>query len=263
MTHPRLLPPCPHAGESEAKLRQLFADGQAQAPCIVFIDEIDAIAPKRETAQREMERRIVAQMLTCMDDLGAPAGEAQEGEGWGWGWQAAACKHVSICVVEGCVCAGHGGGCGGGRACRWHMSHRHAQHCGLCTSMGCCTMQCVKACQLLSAYKPCCCTGDQQEQQPDQPLTKARAHVIVIGATNRPDALDPALRRAGRFDREISLGIPTEAARRKILQVRGGCLLCCGCRSAGYVCSCCWACFASCCVWRTCCHEKLHRRVRC
>lgn len=51
----------------------------------MFIDEIDAIAPKRETAQREMERRIVAQMLTCMDDLGAPAGEGQEGEGVGAG----------------------------------------------------------------------------------------------------------------------------------------------------------------------------------
>ena len=61
------------------------------------------------------------------------------------------------------------------------------------------------------------------------PLLEGK-HVVVIGATNRPDALDPALRRAGRFDREISMGIPTEEARLKILQV-GGCLdgwvLCC------------------------------------
>lgn len=49
---------------------------------------------------------------------------------------------------------------------------------------------------------------------------KAVPHVVVIGATNRPDALDPALRRAGRFDREISLGIPSEAARAQILRVR-------------------------------------------
>lgn len=66
-------------------------------------------------------------------------------------------------------------------------------------------------------------------------------HVVVIGATNRPDALDPALRRAGRFDREISVGIPTEEARLKILQVRGvrgggggapvGARVCAGCCS--------------------------------
>jgi SpoVK/Ycf46/Vps4 family AAA+-type ATPase len=60
------------AGESEAKMRTLFADAAAAAPAIVFIDEIDVIGAKRETAQREMERRIVAQLVTCMDDLSAP-----------------------------------------------------------------------------------------------------------------------------------------------------------------------------------------------
>lgn len=55
------------SGESEAKIRNLFQVAREQAPCIVFIDEIDAITPKREIAQREMERRIVAQLLTCMD----------------------------------------------------------------------------------------------------------------------------------------------------------------------------------------------------
>ncbi|XP_035670656.1 nuclear valosin-containing protein-like [Branchiostoma floridae] len=107
------------SGESEEKVRDLFEKAVACAPCILFIDEIDAITPKRETAQREMERRIVAQLLTCMDDLSA---------------------NIS-------------------------------------------------------------------------------AHVLVIGATNRPDFLDPALRRAGRFDREISMGIPDERARAGILQV--------------------------------------------
>ncbi|KAI8488726.1 hypothetical protein Bbelb_335090 [Branchiostoma belcheri] len=107
------------SGESEEKVRDLFEKAVASAPCILFIDEIDAITPKRETAQREMERRIVAQLLTCMDDLSA---------------------NIS-------------------------------------------------------------------------------AHVLVIGATNRPDFLDPALRRAGRFDREISMGIPDERAREGILQV--------------------------------------------
>ncbi|KAL0177108.1 hypothetical protein M9458_026002, partial [Cirrhinus mrigala] len=86
----------------------------SSAPCILFIDEIDAITPKREIASKDMERRIVAQLLTCMDDLNSLSEPAQ---------------------------------------------------------------------------------------------------VLVIGATNRPDSLDPALRRAGRFDREICLGIPDEGAR--------------------------------------------------
>ncbi|KAK3087023.1 hypothetical protein FSP39_000481 [Pinctada imbricata] len=107
------------SGESEEKVRELFEKATAAAPCVLFIDEIDAITPKRETASKDMERRIVAQLLSCMDDL---------------------------------------------------------------------------------------------NNQVDAP-------VLVIGATNRPDSLDPALRRAGRFDREISLGIPDEAARGRILQV--------------------------------------------
>ncbi|OAE28676.1 hypothetical protein AXG93_312s1050 [Marchantia polymorpha subsp. ruderalis] len=121
------------SGESEAKVRALFAEAAKVAPCIIFIDEIDAITPKRETAQREMERRIVAQLLTCMDDLGQSLHDKDEGS-------AASAKR---------------------------------------------------------RFK----------------------HVVVIGATNRPDALDPALRRAGRFDREIALGIPDEVARARILSV--------------------------------------------
>uniref|UniRef100_A0A8C4IFM0 Nuclear VCP like n=1 Tax=Dicentrarchus labrax TaxID=13489 RepID=A0A8C4IFM0_DICLA len=107
------------SGESEQKLRELFDLALSSAPCILFIDEIDAITPKREVASKDMERRIVAQLLTCMDDLN------------------------SLTVT---------------------------------------------------------------------------AQVLVIGATNRPDSLDPALRRAGRFDREICLGIPDEAARLRILK---------------------------------------------
>ncbi|NWR60762.1 NVL protein, partial [Bucorvus abyssinicus] len=107
------------SGESEHKLRELFEQAVSSAPCVLFIDEIDAITPKREVASKDMERRIVAQFLTCMDDLNNVAATTQ---------------------------------------------------------------------------------------------------VLVIGATNRPDSLDPALRRAGRFDREICLGIPDEAAREKILR---------------------------------------------
>ena len=57
------------SGESEKKIREVFEEAKELAPCVLFIDEIDAITPKRETAQREMERRIVAQLLTCMDGI--------------------------------------------------------------------------------------------------------------------------------------------------------------------------------------------------
>lgn len=108
------------SGESEKALREHFEEAKKQAPCLIFVDEIDAITPKRESAQREMEKRIVAQLLTCMDDL----------------------------ILEKT----------GGKA------------------------------------------------------------VIVIAATNRPDSLDPALRRGGRFDKEINLGVPNEAVREQILR---------------------------------------------
>ena len=58
------------SGESEQKIRDLFALARAAAPAILFIDEVDAITPKRENAQREMEKRIVAQLLVSMDELG-------------------------------------------------------------------------------------------------------------------------------------------------------------------------------------------------
>ena len=109
------------SGESEKKVRELFDEAKSLAPCLIFIDEIDAITPKRDGgAQREMERRIVAQLLTCMDEL----------------------------------------------------------------------------------------TLENTNGKP----------VIVIGATNRPDSLDAALRRAGRFDREISINVPSEEARMHILE---------------------------------------------
>ena len=108
------------SGESEKALRDHFEEARKMAPCLVFLDEIDAITPKRESAQREMEKRIVAQLLTCMDDLALEKT--------------------------------------GGKA------------------------------------------------------------VIVLAATNRPDALDPALRRGGRFDKEINLGVPNEAVREQVLR---------------------------------------------
>ncbi len=105
------------AGESEANLRKAFEEAEKNAPSIIFIDEIDSIAPKREKANGEVEKRIVSQLLTLMDGL------------------------------------------------------------------------------------------------------KGRANTVVIGATNRPNALDPALRRFGRFDREIDIGVPDENGRLEIFRI--------------------------------------------
>ena len=104
-------------GEAEERLRKVFDDAEKNAPTIIFIDELDAIAPKREEVTGEVERRVVAQLLTLMDGL------------------------------------------------------------------------------------------------------QARGQVVVIGATNRVNALDPALRRPGRFDREIEIGVPDRKGRKEILQI--------------------------------------------
>lgn len=109
------------SGESEQKLREIFKKASDSAPSLLFIDEIDAITPKRSNSQREMEKRIVSQLLSCMDELG---GFLQHGK-----------------------------------------------------------------------------------------------LVIVLAATNRIEAIDPALRRAGRFDREIHFGIPSLPQRLEILKV--------------------------------------------
>jgi transitional endoplasmic reticulum ATPase len=104
-------------GESEQKLREIFEEARQNAPSIIFIDELDSIAPRREDVTGEVERRVVAQLLTMMDGL------------------------------------------------------------------------------------------------------EERGQVVVIGATNRVDAIDPALRRPGRFDREIEIGVPNEVDRSEILKI--------------------------------------------
>jgi len=104
-------------GESEERLREIFKQAEENAPTIIFIDEIDSIAPKRDEVTGETERRVVAQLLALMDGL------------------------------------------------------------------------------------------------------KARGRVVVIGATNRPNALDPAIRRPGRFDREIEINVPNRDGRLEILQI--------------------------------------------
>jgi len=104
-------------GEAEEKLRNIFQEAEEHAPSIVFIDEIDSIAPKREEVMGEVEKRIVSQLLALMDGL------------------------------------------------------------------------------------------------------RSRGQVVVIAATNRPNAIDPALRRPGRFDREIEIGVPDKKGRKEILQI--------------------------------------------
>uniref|UniRef100_W5K8T5 non-chaperonin molecular chaperone ATPase n=1 Tax=Astyanax mexicanus TaxID=7994 RepID=W5K8T5_ASTMX len=106
-------------GETEARLRQIFAEASQKQPAIIFIDELDALCPKREGAQNEVEKRVVASLLTLMDGIGSE---------------------------------GHSG------------------------------------------------------------------QLLVLGATNRPHALDPALRRPGRFDKELEVGVPAAEGRMDILQ---------------------------------------------
>ncbi len=106
-----------HYGESEERLREIFTQAEENTPSIIFIDEIDSIAPKRDEVTGEVEKRIVSQLLTLLDGM------------------------------------------------------------------------------------------------------KKRGKIIVIAATNRPDSIDPALRRPGRFDREIEIGIPDEEGRNEILNV--------------------------------------------
>ena len=65
---------CRYYGESEAKLRSIFQDGCRNAPCLIFIDELDALCPKREQVQSELEKRLVATLLTLMDGIGSVSG---------------------------------------------------------------------------------------------------------------------------------------------------------------------------------------------
>ncbi|GAA5899427.1 hypothetical protein JCM8208_001643 [Rhodotorula glutinis] len=131
-------------GETEARLREVFAEAKQKSPAIIVIDEVDALAPNREEGG-EVERRVVATLLTLMDGL-EDKGETPK--------------------------AGEDG--------------EDAQ-------------------------------DDQDEGAAKEEQEKPR--VVVIAATNRPNAIDPALRRPGRFDKEIEIGVPDATARLSILRV--------------------------------------------
>lgn len=152
------------SGESERKLRSLFSEAVRFAPSIIFVDEVDAIASRREGASKDMERRIVSQLLTCIDNLANRArskgGNALES--------------------------------GGTDSKEEIVPHE------LDSGMG--------------AQR-----SDAETASLDPVNNDTAPPVVVIAATNRPECLEPALRRAGRFDREIELGAPDEEAREAIL----------------------------------------------
>ena len=206
------------SGESEAKIRGLFAEAQAQAPCILFIDEIDAIAPKRADAQREMERRIVAQLLTSMDSLsmsysgnnttnnpsnGSNAANDSNGN------EDSGEANGSNSSNNGVLNAINIGGISQGSKSQSAASAATAAAPG--------TESLSEFAMRANNSGAAMTNGALDEANAGNP-GRSRA-VIVIGATNRPDAIDSALRRAGRFDREIALGIPDDDARARILQV--------------------------------------------
>lgn len=164
------------SGDSERKLRDLFTEAVRLQPSIVFIDEIDAIAPRREGASKDMERRIVSQLLTCIDQLASA--ELQQDV------QPPSTENAepahSIGPFEG--------------ASLDDPSHGN----------------------LNSNLSDCSDAGEPSETQATPKRRKTPA-VVVIGATSRPESLEPALRRAGRLDKEIELGAPDQQGRHAIL----------------------------------------------
>ncbi|VDK67794.1 unnamed protein product [Litomosoides sigmodontis] len=128
------------SGETEEKIRLLFGKAIEASPCVLLLDDIDAIGSKRDNAQREMERRIVSQLVACLDGLSNPRRDVEV---------SADGTNIDISIKK-----------------------VHKENL-----------------------------------------------VLVIGTTSRVETMDPALRRAGRFDKEIALGIPDKRARSKILEI--------------------------------------------
>uniref|UniRef100_A0A914DUY4 AAA+ ATPase domain-containing protein n=2 Tax=Acrobeloides nanus TaxID=290746 RepID=A0A914DUY4_9BILA len=128
------------SGETEEKIRSLFQKAAQLAPCLLLLDEVDIIAQKRENAQRDMERRVVTQLIACLDDIGKS------------------------------------------------VSHPDSSKQGLIIDTS-----------TMPIHPP--------------------KHFLVIGTTSRLEVIDSALRRAGRFDKELALGIPDERTRTKILEI--------------------------------------------
>lgn len=158
-------------GESERKLREVFTHARANAPALIFIDEIDALCPSREQATSELEKRIVATVLTLMDGantVDVPTGDHRN-----------APEHTSLSSTSNVA--------GGGAECSYSDTSGG-------TGRG-----------VVSGGTTHGRVGG---------ATGTGGHVLVIGATNRPQALDAAVRRPGRFDREIEIGVPNAPGER-------------------------------------------------
>ncbi|GAB0493830.1 hypothetical protein MMPV_005116 [Pyropia vietnamensis] len=182
------------SGDSERRLRSLFAEAAAAAPAVVFIDEVDAIGGSRSGAAKEMERRIVSQLISCMDANAAggvvEGGEGGEGADGGSG-------DLGGTNADGVAVGGGGAGSAGGGV----------------VGGGGDTVSIVTA---TGGTTPSAAENSPPDPVPPPPPPRNRT-VIVLGATNRPEVLDPALRRAGRFDRELEVGAPDAPARAAIL----------------------------------------------
>lgn len=190
------------SGESERKLRSLFAEARQAAPAIIFIDEIDAIASRKEGATKDMERRIVSQLLSCIGDTPEQS-DANE------------TPQESVVDVQEATADGT-------------EELNESENAPVAMDEG----ETVEKEPIEEMNEP---KDAEMETLPDakqangkeetasnnettEKCTKEPTRFIVIAATNRPESIEPALRRAGRFDREIELGAPDEDARVAILK---------------------------------------------
>lgn len=163
------------SGESERKLRIIFSEAVYLQPSIIFIDEVDAIASSRDGASKDMERRIVSQLLSCIDALSSP-------------------KHHPDFVNV-------------------------ASNAELRVGDEDSTELLEEGDNIQPANQDSVdCHIEKSEKDGDGDVKDKPPSVVVIAATNRPESLEPALRRAGRFDKEIELGAPDEEGRFAILE---------------------------------------------
>ncbi len=189
------------SGESERKLRRLFDEARKKAPSIVFIDEIDAIASRKQGATKDMERRIVSQLISCIDDCAEGEVDKEElsktdGDGGNSDTNPLTNENTETNKVNGIQTQIDEGDLDATKEGNIDIEQVEVDEKDL--------MNIDNSGRVADA--------DETYATPDS------APFIVIAATNRPESIEPALRRAGRFDREIELGAPDEDARVAILR---------------------------------------------
>lgn len=185
------------SGESERKVRDLFAEAVRIGPSLIFIDEIDTIASRREDASKDMGRRIVAQLITCLDELGSrKSSVAGQPDSTALDVDADGPSSTPSGLLS------HG---------NQQLSAEREENAGVLPGPANVEEMPGRETQASGRSDP---TDDGVVRLPPDEFPPP---VIVIAATNRPEAIEPALRRAGRFDRELELGAPDDAARAAIL----------------------------------------------